>query len=117
MQVSRFGLGRYLHYLQDTFSHAGFTNSVYGHLFGGHGPDKTSNDVGKAAQMSTATWFAIRDWIKTSKCGCGDQGDTHVGDWWPQVMSFLDASGGPRGREIDPEELEQKRQILDLAPR
>jgi uncharacterized protein RhaS with RHS repeats len=111
------GLGRYLHYLQDTFSHEGYTNSVYGHLPGFHSPDKTANDVGKAAQMARATWFAIRDWIKAAKCKCGDQGDTNVGQWWPQVESFLEASGGPFLREINDGEMASKRQILDLRSR
>jgi hypothetical protein len=80
-------------------------------------PDKTANDVGKAAQMARATWFAIRDWIKAAKCKCGDQGDTNVGQWWPQVESFLEASGGPFLREINDGEMARKRQILDLSSR
>ena len=111
------GLGQYLHYLQDTFSHAGYTNSIYGHAPGGHWPDKTASDPGKAAQMASATWFAIRDWIKAAKCKCGDQGDTNVNEWWPQLESFLEASGGPYYREIDSGETARKRQILDVPSR
>ena len=91
-------LGSYLHYLQDTYSHRGFGNSYYGQ-FGSNGTDvpflagfvvdNTNHDVGKSSLMAAATWFAIRDWIKAHKCLCGDQGDTNVAAWWPQVMDFL----------------------------
>jgi len=102
------GLGRYLHYLQDKFSHRGFYNSAYGQLTGGFAVDDTNNDVGKAAQMASSTWFAIRDWIKAKKCKCGDQSDTGVDKWWPQVMEFLRTAN---------DQLERKRQILGVPPR
>ena len=102
------GLGRMLHYLQDSFSHRGFYSPVYGQLFGGYAVDDTNNDSGKAADMARATWFAIRDWLKAKKCNCGDQGDTGVDKWWPQVVSFL---------ETDNNEKEAKRQILEVPRR
>jgi RHS repeat-associated protein len=102
------GLGRLLHYIQDTFSHGGYYSPVYGHLFGGYAVDDTNKDVGKASDMASATWFAIRDWIKATKCNCGDQGDTGVDKWWPQVISFL---------ETDNDQKEAKRQILDVPRR
>jgi RHS repeat-associated protein len=102
------GLGRLLHYIQDSFSHRGFYSPAYGQLFGGYAVDDTNNDVGKASDMASATWFAIRDWIKAKKCKCGDQGDTEVHKWWPQVTAFL---------ETDNDEKEKKRQILDVPRR
>jgi RHS repeat-associated protein len=101
-------LGRYLHYLQDTFSHRGFYSPVYGQLTGGFAVDDTNNDVGKSAEMAGATWFAIRDWIKAKKCDCGDQGDTGVHQWWPTVIRFL---------ETDNDQLELKRQTLGVPRR
>ena len=59
------GLGRYLHYRQDMFSHKGFSSSWYGQfgyngvdwpVFGGPVVDNTSHDTGKAAEMVAATW-------------------------------------------------------------
>ena len=116
------GFGRYLHYRQDMFSHAAYPNSVYGHLFSPlHAADKTRNDVGKAAEMAAATWFAIRDWIRAKKCNCGDEGDTNIGDWWPQVIKFLEAYGGTDdtdiGDEINAAYLREKIRILNVPPR
>lgn len=110
-------LGSYLHYLQDTFSHRGYGNSYYGQFgyngtdvpfFGGFFVDNTNHKIGKSAQMAAATWFAIRDWIKAHKCRCGDQGDTNVAAWWPQVMDFLSKDNG---------DIEGKRRALGLPPR
>jgi hypothetical protein len=110
-------LGRYLHYLQDAYSHRGFSNPYIGQAgsngtdwpgFGGLVVDNTNHDVGKAAEMANATWFAIRDWIKAHKCKCGDQGDTNVHSWWPQVIQFLETSNS---------QLETKRQILGVPLR
>ena len=110
-------LGKYLHYLQDTFSHRGFNSPYVGQAgsngidvpgFGGLVVDNTNHDVGKSAEMVSATWFAIRDWIRAKKCNCGDQGDTGVEKWWPQVISFLEA---------DNDQLETKRQILGVPRR
>jgi hypothetical protein len=57
--------------------------------------------------MVSATWFAIRDWIRAKRCECGDQGDTGVAMWWPQVMEFLKADN----------DVELKRKILDVPRR
>ncbi len=109
--------GGYLHYLQDTFSHRGYGNSIIGQFgyngtdvpfFGGFFVDNTNHDIGKSVQMAAATWFAIRDWIKAHKCKCGDQGDTNVAAWWPQVMEFLNIANG---------DIEGKRRALDVPRR
>ena len=106
-----------MHYLQDTFSHRGFSNPYIGQagsngrdlpIFGGLVVDNSNHEVGNAAEMAKATWFAIRDWIKVQKCRCGDQGDTNVHSWWPQLIQFL---------ETDNRELERKRQILGVPRR
>jgi hypothetical protein len=105
---------RLVHYLQDTLSHAGFENSTIRQaevLLSLKSPlavDYTSADVGKASQMAAATWFAIRDWIRTNKCKCGDQGDTEVNKWFPQVITFLG---------IEDDQMEPKRLSLDVPGR
>src|SRR5215213_5656158 len=56
-------LGQYLHYLQDTFSHAGYTSPKCGHgCADQHLPDHTINDVPMAMNMAGATWNALKDY-------------------------------------------------------
>ena len=50
--------GEFLHAFQDSFSHAGYGPTV-GHLFAGHAPDKTYNDVEKADKMARATFVEL----------------------------------------------------------
>jgi hypothetical protein len=45
------------------FSHAGYTNEIYGHLFGTHRVDKTATDKEKAFDMAKATWDALQGTI------------------------------------------------------
>lgn len=54
------GVGVYLHLQQDSFSHAGFSPGA-GHLFKGHGPDKTYNDIPKANEMAHDTYARLTD--------------------------------------------------------
>jgi len=106
--------GAYLHHLQDSFSHAGYTNPIYGHLFSPlHWTDKTHNDVGKAEAMVRATWSAINNFTRAKRC-CDTPFDQ---SWWPGIRQFLEASGGPFTREINDEEIKNKRDILGLEPR
>jgi RHS repeat-associated protein len=116
------GLGIYLHYLQDIFSHKGYTNSKWGHASGFHAVDKTDDDVPKAMDMARATWDALLKFAAERKCNC------HSGpgspDMWRQVEEFAKASGGgPYDRrrhsieEIDPWFLNNKIKILDVATR
>ena len=51
-------LGVYLHAKQDSYSHAGY-GARFGHLFAGHAPDKTFNDVAKADTMARATFSTL----------------------------------------------------------
>jgi RHS repeat-associated protein len=109
------GLGIYLHYLQDTFSHETYTDPVCGHgCTMQHYPDKTENGVGKAQRMVAATWDALNRFAKEKKCGC--QGVWNEA-WWPAINAFLNAPSGNRLREINDGELENKRLILAVPRR
>jgi RHS repeat-associated protein len=59
-------LGRALHVLQDSYSHAGF-EPVLGHMVYGTTPDDIFNDIHKTVQMMTATNNALRNFL--TKCG------------------------------------------------
>jgi hypothetical protein len=48
-------LGGYFHAEQDSFAHEGFGPGL-GHLFAGHAPDKTFNDVPRADRMARDTF-------------------------------------------------------------
>lgn len=88
------GLGRYLHYLQDTFSHSGYESDTYGHLFALHYYDKTNSDVPRAIRMAGATWKALNDYTKAKKCGCVGRWEY---SWWEQVIAFSHESGANFG--------------------
>jgi len=107
-------LGIYLHYLQDTFSHAGFTDPVCGHgCFDWHYPDKTDSDVDKAFRMALETWYALKECTKLRGCKCQEWQDAS----WKEVREFNATSGGPDYREINAEELDRKRRILGVPIR
>jgi RHS repeat-associated protein len=124
------GLGTYLHYLQDTFSHAGFTNSTWGHspiswLYGDkggtHSTDKTDYDVPKAMRMAGATWMALSQWAKEQKCCDVAPWDP---SWSDQIRRFAEAPGGnaitshtDSIENNNPWYLENKRQILGMPRR
>jgi RHS repeat-associated protein len=82
-------LGRYLHYLQDTFSHAGFHSDIWGHAGVIHYYDKTSSDVPRALRMAGATWNALNDYARAKKCGCSGSGDPSK---WQLLSDFFKAS-------------------------
>jgi RHS repeat-associated protein len=108
-------LGWYLHYLQDTFSHEGYTDPVCGHgCTVQHYPDKTENDVAQAQRMAAATWDALNKFARDKKCGCHGVWNP---SWWPVINEFLNAPAGNRLREINSAELERKRLILAVPPR
>jgi RHS repeat-associated protein len=67
-------LGQYLHYLQDTFSHAGFYDPKKGHGYTrGHYPDHTiSAPPEKTLRMAKATWQALNDYARQTGC-CEDE--------------------------------------------
>lgn len=88
------GLGRYLHYLQDSFSHAGYESDVTGHATAMHYYDKTASDVPRALRMAGATWNALNDFAKEKKCGCKGRWDS---SWWKQVIDFSKSPGANFG--------------------
>jgi RHS repeat-associated protein len=86
--------GRYLHYLQDTFSHSGFTNSYWGHSpvsallggkFGTHATDKTKTDLSKTMRMAHSTWRAMKQWA-SQNCNC--KGNDWDNSWDDQIRRF-----------------------------
>jgi RHS repeat-associated protein len=67
-------LGRALHVLQDSYSHAGF-QPEWGHFWSGTSPDDIFNDMQKTVQMMNATNNALRTFLNrcggaTRKCSC-----------------------------------------------
>jgi RHS repeat-associated protein len=128
-------IGRYLHYLQDTFSHAGYGNDVSGHSplnarekWGDHSNDKTASDPARARRMAGATWQALVDYAKAKQCGCSPKWDA---SWWSQINDFIHLDTDyPRSSTIDalgqtlenpgfgdPAALIEKRRILGLLDR
>jgi RHS repeat-associated protein len=131
-------IGRYLHYLQDTFSHAGYTDDTWGHTplnvplgsgdYGDHDTDKTAYDPPKARRMVGATWKALLDYAKAKKCGCQPRWDN---SWWKEINEFINVlTDSPRSSTIDatqrglanpslgdPDALTRKRRILGLPDR
>jgi len=94
-------MGRYLHYMQDTYSHDGFTNRDWGHspvsLLEGDAPgthihDKTSWDVEKAMRMARATWDVLMKYAKELGCKCDPNAPFDaIAD---QVRKFSEARSG-----------------------
>jgi RHS repeat-associated protein len=122
-------LGRYLHHLQDSFSHQGFESDFYGHIFRDHYYDKTASDVPKALRMVRATWNALNAYAREKKCGCKGNGDPSS---WQQVIDFsrynganfdaletIDSNGEPEnlGMTNNPIYLIRKIRALGLTPR
>ena len=108
------GMGRLLHYLQDTFSHGGFENPVIGQtgfngvdppIIGGLVVDNTNWDISKSADMARNTLFALLEFAKHKDCNCSFQ---DMNTWWPQVAEFLRTSNSRK---------ERKREILDVPLR
>jgi RHS repeat-associated protein len=130
-------IGRYLHYLQDTFSHRDYTSDINGHSplnvetggpWGDHSNDKTASDPRKARRMAGATWKALVEYGKAKKCNCTPKWDN---SWWNQINDFIDVvTNDPRLSTIDamertldnpgsgdPAALTRKRRILGLPDR
>ncbi|HYR76513.1 MAG TPA: RHS repeat-associated core domain-containing protein [Pyrinomonadaceae bacterium] len=129
-------IGRYLHYLQDTFSHAGYTDDVWGHSpanvgngkYGDHATDKTAEDPSKAQRMIAAVWQALIEYGKAKHCDCAPRWDDSM---WRTLNAFINvATDDPRWSTIDanrramdnpglgdPAALAIKRRILGLRNR
>ena len=121
--------GQYVHYLQDTFSHSGFTSPIWGHAAAGHYYDKTKSDPARAVRMAYATWNSLIDFAGKLGCECNPVWSPEIGD---TVVSFSNAPGSntPFQNSIDstggvqdflrtnpPEFLERKRNILGIPRR
>ncbi len=131
-------IGRYLHHLQDTFSHAGFTDDKWGHSpvnlfsgngeYGDHANDKTASDPSKAMRMAGATWKALVEYARATGCNCNPKWDNA---WAKQIIDFINMdTANPRSSTIDafvssvdnpglgdPVALKKKRRILGLPDR
>lgn len=75
--------GRYLHYYQDTYSHRGFTNPVFGHASMGHYFDKTDSDPERAMAMAQGTYSELQGFAKRNGCACNKE-------WAPDMTSTVD---------------------------
>lgn len=111
--------GQYLHYLQDTFSHAGFENPWYGHFFQGHHPDqpfRTPEQVEQAMRMARETYTELAKYAMKLKCCKASPIDDGNVDW-VLVRKFLSLPGGDFLHSISGADLEAKRQLLSLPRR
>lgn len=91
-------LGAHLHYLQDTFSHEGYGNPVWGHLGGSHSVDKTASDVPKAMEMAYTTWYHLNAYARQKKC-CESSWNPV---WSEMVRRFAEVETNyPHGSSID----------------
>lgn len=108
-QLTNFG--RYLHYLQDTFSHRDYTHPSYGHALGGHSPDLPHNNVDKAMDMARKTYEVLARYGDKLKCctpSPADGGNVQ----WDKVRQFFTLKGGSKLHSINDQELDAKRRIL-----
>ena len=104
--------GQSLHYYQDSFSHAGYTNPYFGHLTGGHGVDKTISDPAKAMRMARGTFAALVQFGGQLGCKCNESmsSDTEFtvqrflhlpGAEFPNLFT-IDDYNTPRWQYLDP---------------
>jgi hypothetical protein len=121
--------GNYLHYLQDTYSHAGFDSPIYGHALAGHKFDQPSSDLARTIRMAKSTWNALKEFSQKLGCECNSEWTPEMGN---TILDFTKApsSSTPRLNTIDsqggihdffitnpPWYLEQKRLILRVPRR
>ncbi len=98
---SPFLFGRYLHFLQDSFSHRNFAGQdTYGHLKALHRADHASSDPAKSLEMAHATFDALRAFGRRNGCGCDG------GPSWDLIQAFINIGFGPNdmrgyGNETD----------------
>ncbi len=123
------GVGRELHYLQDTYSHAGYPNSFYGHARAFHYYDKTDSDPERAMRMAGATWGHLKQFARTNGCECDAQWTREIQDTvWRFVrtpsaalgaLNTIDSQGGIAdfGITNSPLYLDRKRQVLGVSVR
>ena len=91
--------GRYLHYYQDTYSHAGYPDSAWGHFTGTHSVDKTATDIFKTLDMAKATYGEIS---KYSTLACKCSGNPWTADMTTDILGFAKVGTSfPRIADID----------------
>lgn len=91
-------IGQYLHYFQDTYSHAGATNSKTGHAFRYgdyilpplHIVDKTNHKPQRSMQMARDTFAELKRFA-WDLCRCKGSDDM---SWEDEVQRFVDVPGG-----------------------
>ncbi len=115
-------LGIFLHHLQDTFAHDGFTNSLYGHGGAGHKPDKTATDIAKAELMARATWEAIINYSRICNPCCYKEKIEGKEEALYQTMAsdlakFFVVPAGGFWNGIDNDQLQNRAKILGIPGR
>ena len=99
-QASQYGgnpflFGTYLHFLQDAFSHRGFSgNETWGHFSELHQADHTSANPKKSMDMARASFDALRTFGRRNGCECNGEPD------WGVVQDFINV-GYSRGNPLD----------------
>lgn len=109
-----FAFGTYLHFTQDSYSHAPFKgNTTWGQFTSGHSVDHTSYNPGQAMDMARATLDRLRAYGKFLGCDCNGDAD------WDVVRRFIDVGyhstlGDDVGDLMDIQ-LAAKIKILDVS--
>jgi RHS repeat-associated protein len=111
--------GQYLHYLQDTFAHSGYTSPKCGHgCEDQHLPDHTIVDPPKALRAAKATWKALNDFAQRVKCDCQASWNPA---WDQTILEFagvgFESNIKRRAFEGSDRDLDVKRRILGLSTR
>jgi RHS repeat-associated protein len=108
------GLGRYMHYFQDTYSHAGFPNNTYGHAFGTHKTDKTATAPGKTLEMARTSFEQLSKWAKAKGCLCANKWDYA---WGVQILRFANVeTNHPSFSTIDANRFNPSEFSLEFPP-
>jgi RHS repeat-associated protein len=137
--------GRYLHYVQDIYSHMKYPDPWLGHGVEWwrqrqNMPDKTHgigylpllesllngeftgkepySRVDRAWEMVNRTWEELKEYGRKNKCDCQPTDDNfnRTRSW---IQKFLEADGGPDNKSIDefPDLIRRKRNFLHVPPR
>ena len=116
-----FGLGTYMHFLQDEFSHVLFAgNPVTGQLDAGRAVDHTSFNPEWSMEMAHASWEKLKQFGKNRGCTCtGEMNDAD----WKTVRDFVDIGYDPKtdgglfdlySKGVSNEQLRRKIGILNV---
>jgi RHS repeat-associated protein len=115
--------GRYLHYLQDMYSHFGHDDPYLGHGPFGHYPDQPWREqygfpwrefygsLTRARDMARQTYEQLREYAKKLKC-CKPSPSEHGNVDWDKVDDFLKVQYGDLLTGITEEAIDRKRAAL-----